>query len=123
MTLDPKLEDLSAMLRRAGEQEPRIRTEVHTDTAEATIAHASQDHVVPRDTGNLRDSQGPGRINDRRAEIRVTAEYALAVHETHPDKPRWMLYTIVTHTPEIMRRSLEERLRQAAERVRRGGGA
>lgn len=110
--LDVPLPEMNAMLARVGGRAPAIRTRTHTLAAEALIAEAMQDQVVPRDEGHLRDSQRPGVVDDRGGEIVADIEYALVVHETHETKPRWLTNTIARHGPRVMRAAVERALRE-----------
>ena len=80
----------------------------------AVISEAQMD--APVKTGFLKETHFADDAQDGVGELGASAEYAAAVHETHPTKAGWIIDAINLHARRIYGRLLRDALRSKGAR-------
>lgn len=94
--------------------EPQEINELVTLANTAVIAEAQID--APVKTGFLKETHFADDAQDGVGELGASADYAAAVHETHPTKAGWIIDAINLHARRIYGRLLRDALRDKGAR-------
>lgn len=115
MTAQLDLSPLRSALSKLRRALPEDAERILRLSAEGMQSEAQVD--APIRTGFLKETHGVARVDDKRAELRISAQYALAVHETHPTKSRWALNAWLREGPRIIEKAAELVLGERARRA------
>lgn len=115
------LKEMNAALAALKRQEVPIRRRALAIAAEALLSAAQAD--APVKTGFLKDAHISDLSDQDRPAIGANATYALAVHARHPTKAQWFLNAIVKNGKRVVEGALKIAMREAADRLPKGGNS